>query len=209
MTPDLDPETDRRTRELQGEIAHTRAELSETIEAIQDRLRPSNIASDAKERVMAATTEKVKNMAETASDTAQSMMRDTRDRAMNLVEGAKQNPIPALMIGAGIAWLLIDRAKGQTDYSRRSTWGEPRSRGYSGYQADSYSALVTAEPATAAVTTQALEAHPTSRRGSRCARVKPPTRRGAPRAAPRTQCSGCCVRIPCWSALPPCSPGPR
>jgi ElaB/YqjD/DUF883 family membrane-anchored ribosome-binding protein len=136
--PDLDPETDRRTRELQGEIAHTRAELSETIEAIQDRLRPSNIASDARERVKAATTEKVKNMAETASDTAQGMMRETRDRAMNLVDGAKQNPIPALMIGAGIAWLLIDRARGEDDYSRPSGRGR-QSSGYPDYQADSYS----------------------------------------------------------------------
>ena len=137
--PDLDPETDRRTRELQGEIAHTRAELSETIEAIQERLRPSNIASDAKDRVMAATTEKVKNMAETASDTAQGMMRETRDRAMNLVDGARQNPIPALMIGAGIAWLLIDQARSDDDYSGRSGWGEQRSAGYSGYQTNAYS----------------------------------------------------------------------
>ena len=100
-----------RARELESEIAHTRAEMSETIEAIQEKLRPSNLVSDATERVKTATTEKVKSMADTASETAQDMMRGTRERAYDMVEGAKQNPIPALMIGAGVAWLLMDRSR--------------------------------------------------------------------------------------------------
>jgi hypothetical protein len=112
---DLDAETDRRTREIQGEIAHTRAELSETIDALQERLRPGNIVSDATEKVKTATTERVRSMADTASGTAQGIM-----------EGARQNPIPALMIGAGVAWMLYDRTRqrGNGRYLQRAEWPE-------------------------------------------------------------------------------------
>lgn len=117
---DLDPETERRTRQIEGEIQHTRAELSETIDALQEKLRPGNIVSEAADKVKTATSEKVRDMADTASGTAQDMW-----------EGARQNPLPALMIGAGITWLLLDRAGGR-DNSRteRLNYSSPR-YGYS------------------------------------------------------------------------------
>lgn len=115
---DLDPETDARTRQIQAEIADTREELSETIDALQEKLRPSNIVSDATDRVKTATTERVRHMAESAGETAQDMMRSTRHATSGIVEGARQNPIPALMIGVGIAWLLVDRTRNH-DTGRR------------------------------------------------------------------------------------------
>jgi hypothetical protein len=115
---DLDPETERKTRQIQAEIADTREELSETIDALQEKLRPSNIVSDATDRVKTATTERVRHMAESAGETAQDMMRNTRHATSGIMEGARQNPIPALMIGVGVAWLLADRARHQ-DSGRR------------------------------------------------------------------------------------------
>ena len=50
---------DEPARQIQAEIADTREELSETIDALQEKLRPSNIVSDATDRVKTATTEKV------------------------------------------------------------------------------------------------------------------------------------------------------
>lgn len=136
---DLDPESNRRAREIQSEIAHTRAEMSETIEAIQDRLRPGNLMSDATEKVKTVTTEKVKSMADTASETAQGVMRETRERAYDVVEGAKQNPIPALMIGAGVAWLLMDRSRNKgNNYGRRTEWSEYSPTGERGYEGSGY-----------------------------------------------------------------------
>ncbi len=43
---DLDHDTEMRTRQIHEEIANTRAEMSETVEAIQEKLRPSNIVSE-------------------------------------------------------------------------------------------------------------------------------------------------------------------
>ena len=130
---DLDPDTARRTRQIEGEIAHTRAELSETIDALQEKLRPGNLASEATERVKAATTEKVKSMAETASERAQEMVRDTRDRASYVIESTKRNPVPALMIGAGVAWMLMDRTRKGNGHREHAEWSEYSSPRYSSY----------------------------------------------------------------------------
>ena len=108
---ELDPETERRTRQIEGEIEHTRAELSETVDALQEKLRPANLVSDATDRVKNATSEKVRDMADTASETAQGMW-----------EGARQNPVPALMIGAGVAWMLLDRSRHGNGHSSRRAW---------------------------------------------------------------------------------------
>jgi hypothetical protein len=122
-TGDLDAESERRTREIQGEIASTRAEMSETIDALQERLRPSNIVADATERVKTATTERVRGMADRASGTAQGVM-----------EEARHNAVPALMIGAGVAWMLIDRSRHQGGrYRDHAEWSESSNPRYGAY----------------------------------------------------------------------------
>ena len=65
-------------------------------------------------------------MAESAGETAQGVMRSTRDATSGIVEGARQNPIPALMIGVGVAWLLVDRVRHNSD--RTYYRGAARSR---------------------------------------------------------------------------------
>ena len=55
-----DDATARRTREIRDEIEETRGEMTETIDAIQERLRPRNIVASATERMKSATTERVR-----------------------------------------------------------------------------------------------------------------------------------------------------
>jgi hypothetical protein len=105
-----DADTDRRASEIRHEIDHTRAEMTETIEAIQAKLNPRNIVANATERVKAATTERVREMAGTASDTAQDVMNQTRDTAGGIVQAVQQNPVPAALIGLGAAWLLMNHS---------------------------------------------------------------------------------------------------
>ena len=132
-----DEDADRRTREIRAEIEQTREDMSETIDAIQEKLRPGNIMSDAKERVKNATTERVRNMVGSASETAQDAMEQTRHYAGDVVEGARNNAIPVAMIGVGLAWLLVDRFRGNgRDYEEgyyRSGYRTPRA-----YESDDY-----------------------------------------------------------------------
>ena len=101
VDPSLPAEADERARELRVEIAETREEMSETIEAIQDRLKPSNVVANAKESVRNATTEKVKQMANTAEYAADRVMNNT------FMDTVRDNPVPAAMIGIGAAWLIM------------------------------------------------------------------------------------------------------
>jgi hypothetical protein len=104
---DVKPE--KRTRELRAEIERTREDMSETVDAIQERLRPGNIAANAAESIR-----------ETASES-------TRD----LVESepvmyVRANPIPIALIGAGLAWLAFGgRDAGE---ARRSRGRHPQGR---------------------------------------------------------------------------------
>jgi Protein of unknown function (DUF3618) len=106
----MDDET-RRVGEIEAEIAETRVELSETIEAIQERLTPANIVSNATESVRHAATEKVRQMTDNS-----------------FMDTVRANPIPAAMIGIGAAWLYFKGGNRSRDSYRYSDW-----RGAGGY----------------------------------------------------------------------------
>jgi uncharacterized protein DUF3618 len=99
-----DEPVDERTREIREEIEQTRGEMSETVNAIQDRLRPGNIAANA--------ADSVKNTVRSvASEKAQVVTDRARDMAdSEPVQYVRANPIPTAMIGIGIAgltWLAL------------------------------------------------------------------------------------------------------
>ncbi len=110
--PTLPQEANERAREIREEIAQTRDDMSETIEAIQDRLKPSTVVANATERVKSATTEKVKQMANTAGDAADRVVHNS------FVDTIRDNPWPVAMIGIGAAWLWM---RGRSDSGQYST----------------------------------------------------------------------------------------
>jgi hypothetical protein len=113
-------EVDERTRQIRDAIQNTRGEMSETIDAIQEKLTPRNIVANATERVKAATTERVREMAGSASETAQQAVDYTRDTAARVVGTARQNPIPLALIGLGAAWWLTSRTRSTSPSFDRS-----------------------------------------------------------------------------------------
>jgi hypothetical protein len=112
--PLLTDQDEARARELRGEIAETRSGISETIEAIQERLQPANLVAQAGETVRNAATEKVKQMANTAGDAADRVLRSS------FIETVRENPIPAAMIGIGAAWMLFNRRAESRGYQDTS-----------------------------------------------------------------------------------------
>ena len=105
----------KRTREIRQEIEQTREDMSETIDAIQEKLRPRNIVAQATSSVRSAASEKVRDMREMAS-TAGEAAGDT----------ARQNPIPMAMMGLGAAWMMMNRSSSERAMSQRyvNTRGE-------------------------------------------------------------------------------------
>ena len=128
----------RRTREIRAEIEQTREEMSETIDAIQEKLRPGNVVAEAKDRVKSAATERVRQMADSASETAQHAYEQTRQVAGRVVEGARGNAIPATMICVGTAWLLFDRYRNNRSNDYRG-WRSSSDRTPEYYRSEGYS----------------------------------------------------------------------
>jgi vacuolar-type H+-ATPase subunit H len=122
---------------LQASIEHTRAEMSGTLEAIQERLGPEPLKEQAVD-VVQETAEQVKTVATTAIREAGEQARDivreattqaksavhdaTIGKAEEAVDGAtrtvkgmgatmletiKQNPLPAALAGIGLGWLFM------------------------------------------------------------------------------------------------------
>jgi ElaB/YqjD/DUF883 family membrane-anchored ribosome-binding protein len=83
-----------------AEIERTRADMSETVDAIQNKLSPQNIKEQAKEQ---------------AKDTA-------KGAGSTIMETIRENPLPAALTGIGLGWLFISarrQSSQQTPYRGR------------------------------------------------------------------------------------------
>ena len=98
--PDAQPTAAATTTEIRGQIDQTRTEMGQTIDAIQARLSPGRLVSDARESVKEATVSRAAL------------------GAKRVVDAVKANPMPFAMVGAA-AMALIARAAVR---SRRSAY---------------------------------------------------------------------------------------
>jgi hypothetical protein len=144
---------------LTEDIEQTRAEMSETIDAIQDRLDPerlTNQAVGAATEVTVQARDAAKDVAKYAIDEAKQAVRELADQATTAVrrstiervehmavntrdsaQGAgtdlwslvQHNPIPAALAGIGLGWLWMKRSSAAPTGYGRSDYG------YAGYNA--------------------------------------------------------------------------
>lgn len=94
-------QTDNRTpEEIERDIERTRADFSSTVEALQNKLNPSELADQAVDYVM------------TTAPVAYSV---------DFVNTVRNNPIPVAMMGIGLAWFMSAnrQAKEHASYSRQ------------------------------------------------------------------------------------------
>lgn len=132
------------------DIEQTRDEMTDTVNAIQDRLEPERLSAEAKEvahyaiaeakgavqelagqasnAIHDATLGRVERMTATTRDGAQSMKND-------LFSTIKANPIPAAMTAVGIAWLWSHRA---SDSGPASGYRASQATGYGSHYSDPY-----------------------------------------------------------------------
>ena len=103
--------------ELRLELSRTRAEMSETVYALQDRLNPQYMREQASSQ---------------AKDSA-------KQAGSNVVETLKDNPIPTALTGAGLVglgWLISSGrdsgGSGRGSGSQQGSWRSYEDSGYSG-----------------------------------------------------------------------------
>ena len=106
------------TDQLRAEIEDTRAEMSQTINEIQERLSPDHLMNQVKETVREATIGKVERVMESIGETIGEVTEPAREIAGRAGETIKEtgksvadsvwkNPIPVALIGLGLGMLAM------------------------------------------------------------------------------------------------------
>jgi hypothetical protein len=92
--------------ELREDIEQTRADMSETLEAIEERLSPENLKDQAMTTMREATVGKAEQMVNTVEQKA-------KGTGGTMVDTIKANPIPAALAAMSIGWLVME-GRGRT-----------------------------------------------------------------------------------------------
>jgi hypothetical protein len=85
--------------QIKAEIEETRAGMSETIDEIQDRLKPANLARQAGESIKDATVARARDLADRASSVAGDFRERPADVGMATMRALSENPVVAAVIG--------------------------------------------------------------------------------------------------------------
>ncbi len=93
---------------LRADIEKTRNETVRTINELERRLSPSNIKEQVKRRARQATLGRMSLMAKQTSE-------KTRHWGATVLETVKNNPLPALMAGGGLVWLITNGVRKNGD----------------------------------------------------------------------------------------------
>jgi ElaB/YqjD/DUF883 family membrane-anchored ribosome-binding protein len=122
---------DENPEQLRAEIEDTRAEMSQTINEIQERLSPEHLMGQVKETVRDATVGKVERVMHQAGETIADVTEPAREamgRAGTVIketgrsvgQSMWRNPIPVALIGLGLGMLVMRQYRGSGgDYERR------------------------------------------------------------------------------------------
>ena len=89
-------------------IQHTRAEIGETVNEIQERLSPDRI----KKHMKTAAREKMESVKDEVQFKAEQWQ-------SNIIERIRNNPIPASMVGVGLAWMWKQICDARREQDRR------------------------------------------------------------------------------------------
>jgi ElaB/YqjD/DUF883 family membrane-anchored ribosome-binding protein len=100
---------ERSNERLKQELERTRARVAADVDAISERITPEQIKQQAKQSIL-----------EAKEHMKQRVKYEARRAGQNLAHSARANPMPLLLVGAGIGWLVYDARQ-----RSRGGWREP------------------------------------------------------------------------------------
>lgn len=96
--------------EIKSEIERTRAEMSNTIGEIQERLSPDHLIQQAKDTVSEAATGKVRDIMHSASETAQMVAEETQYAGRSVASYVRSHPVQMALLAGGVTWWMLRNA---------------------------------------------------------------------------------------------------
>ncbi len=99
------------TEAIRSDIDTTRRRMDDTMDALGDRLQPRHLLDELLGFLRSNSSDgesRLKQMGERLGHSCNTAMH-------SVVDGVKQNPMPALMIGAGVAWMIYSSRRGSAD----------------------------------------------------------------------------------------------
>lgn len=126
---------DNDTEQIRAGIEDTRAEMSQTINEIQERLSPEHLVGQVKETVREATIGRVEKVMETISEATEPARQAMGRAGTAIAETGRtvgnsmwRNPIPVALIGLGVGMLMMRRfrSNGGDGYERPRVAGRGR-----------------------------------------------------------------------------------
>jgi ElaB/YqjD/DUF883 family membrane-anchored ribosome-binding protein len=126
---------------IRSEIERTREEMTDTIDEIQERLRPGHLLQQAKEGVTDAATEKARQIMQSAGETAHGVADSAQDAGRRTMSYAQSHPGQMALVAGGLTWWLLRRASrssydGWNSRRRVGSYGEDRYPSESGDYAE-------------------------------------------------------------------------
>ena len=120
--------------DIRRDIDRTRSEMDRTIDELGERLRPRNLFDELVASVRGSLFASSGPACSTASGVSSRQMSEqvsdvTSKMGRSLIEAVRENPVPAALMGAGLAWLLFED-KAERAYRRYRI--ESHARGYTG-----------------------------------------------------------------------------
>lgn len=92
---------------IRAEAESTRARMSDTLDEIGERLNPNVMKEKVKESIREATIGRVETMARNAADRV-------NDTSRSIVDTIRENPVPAVLVGVGLAWLVFGSGRNES-----------------------------------------------------------------------------------------------
>lgn len=107
--------------EVLRRIEATRERMGETIERIGDRVHPDRVQHELKARAREQVDELKHNAKRKAKNTMDDVQHGVRETGRGVWDTIRENPLPAGMVGVGLAWLMANGSRHSDDATYRSS----------------------------------------------------------------------------------------
>jgi ElaB/YqjD/DUF883 family membrane-anchored ribosome-binding protein len=103
------------SEELRQEIERTRARVAADVDALSNKVSPENVKAQAKQRFHRA-----------KEEAKQRVVYSSRRAGRSLRDSARANPLPLVLVGAGLGWLVYNARQNARRYEGwNEPWSEP------------------------------------------------------------------------------------